>query len=48
MPGRILIVDAVATNRILLKVKMIAAQFTVDACANRVEAEKVIAANRPD
>lgn len=48
MSGRILIVDTVATNRIVLKVKMIAAQFSVDACASRIEAEAIIATNRPD
>lgn len=48
MPGRILIVDTVATNRIVLKAKMLAAQFVVDACANRAEADALIASNRPD
>ena len=48
MSGRILIVDAVATNRIVLKVKMLSAQFAVDACACRAEAEIIIATNRPD
>ncbi|WP_342076302.1 diguanylate cyclase [Yoonia sp. SS1-5] len=48
MPGRILIVDTVATNRIVLKVKMIAAQFQVDACGSRIEAEAIISTNRPD
>ena len=48
MPARILILDAVATNRIVLKVKMQAAQFAIDVCANRAEAERAIAENRPD
>lgn len=48
MPGRILIIDTVATNRIVLKVKMLAAQFVVDACANKADAIKLIANNRPD
>jgi len=48
MPGRILIIDTVATNRIVLKVKMLAAQYAVDACANKREAMQIIAANRPD
>lgn len=48
MPGRILIIDTVATNRIVLKVKMLAAQFAVDACATRAEAIDIITANRPD
>jgi two-component system cell cycle response regulator len=48
MPARILILDAIATNRIVLKVKMQAAQFAVDACANRADVEHAIAQNRPD
>ncbi len=48
MSGRILIVDTVATNRIVLKVKMLAAQFSVDACSSRIEAEAIISTNRPD
>ena len=48
MSGRILIIDTVATNRIVLKVKMLSAQFAVDACSSRVEAEAIIATNRPD
>ncbi|MEL6683022.1 MAG: diguanylate cyclase [Pseudomonadota bacterium] len=48
MSGRILIVDTVATNRIVLKVKMLSAQFSVDACSSRLEAEAIIATNRPD
>jgi len=48
MPGRILIVDTVATNRIVLKAKMLAAQFVVDTCASKAEAVAMIASNRPD
>lgn len=38
MTGRILIVDTVPTNRIVLKVKMLAAQFTVNACGSHADA----------
>lgn len=48
MSGRILIIDAVATNRIVLKVKMHAAQYAVDTCENRVQAAVTIAKTRPD
>lgn len=48
MSGRILIIDTVATNRIVLKVKMLTAQFHVDACSSRIEAEAIISTNRPD
>jgi two-component system cell cycle response regulator len=48
MPARILILDAIANNRIVLKVKMQSAQFDVDACANRADAERALAQNRPD
>lgn len=48
MPGRILIIDTVATNRIVLKVKMLAAQFAVDACSSRADAISLMAKNRPD
>lgn len=48
MTGRILIIDTVPTNRIVLKVKMLAAQFGVDACGSRQEAEAIIAKERPD
>jgi two-component system cell cycle response regulator len=48
MNARILILDGVATNRIVLKVKMLAAQFDVDACENRADAESAISAARPD
>ncbi len=48
MTGRILIIDTVPTNRIVLKVKMLAAQFSVDACGTRADAEALIAQQRPD
>ena len=48
MTGRILIVDTVPTNRIVLKVKMLAAQFNVDACGSRAEAESLIQRAKPD
>ncbi len=48
MSGRILIVDTVATNRIVLKVKMLSAQFRVDTCSSSLEAEAIIATRRPD
>lgn len=48
MTARILIVDGVATNRIVMKVKMQAAQFAVAACATPQEAEAEIARKRPD
>ena len=48
MTGRILIVDTVPTNRIVLKVKMLAAQFTVNAYGSRADAEVMIAARRPN
>ncbi|SFR34154.1 response regulator receiver modulated diguanylate cyclase [Yoonia tamlensis] len=48
MPGHILIIDEVATNRIVMKVKMSAAQFRVSACANHAEAQKLIVKQPPD
>jgi two-component system cell cycle response regulator len=48
MTGRILIVDTVPTNRIVLKVKMLAAQFSVEACGSRKDAEAAIARQKPD
>lgn len=47
MSARILILDTVATNRIMLKVKMMAAGFVVDACANILEAEQAVALQQP-
>ncbi|WP_322893858.1 MULTISPECIES: diguanylate cyclase [unclassified Yoonia] len=48
MSGRILIVDNVATNRIVLRAKMLAAQFLVSTCATKAEATTLIKAHRPD
>ena len=48
MSGRILIIDAVATNRIILKVKLLSAQYNVTAVANQMQAEAAIAHERPD
>lgn len=48
MSGRILIIDTVATNRIVLKVKMLAAHFAVDACANLSEAMAIMPPRQPD
>lgn len=48
MPARILILDGVAASRTVLKAKMQAAQYAVDACADRRTAEKAIAQARPD
>lgn len=48
MPGRILIVDAVATNRIALRARMSAAQFQVEAFATPAAARAMIANSRPD
>jgi two-component system cell cycle response regulator len=43
-----LIIDAVATNRIVLKVKMLAAHFAVDACATVKDAKALITQTQPD
>lgn len=48
MAGDILIIDGVATNRIVLKVKLLAAQYRVRPCANIAEAELEIGAALPD
>lgn len=48
MAGDILIIDSVATNRIVLKVKLLAAQYRVRPCASLAEAEQEIAAALPD
>lgn len=48
MCGRILIVDSVSTNRIVLRVKMLAAKYDVDAVASCAEARKQIADCPPD
>lgn len=48
MAGDILIVDSVATNRIVLKVKLLAAQYRVRPCASIDEARSEIVGNAPD
>lgn len=48
MSGRILIIDAVATNRIILKVKLLSAQYNVTAVASQLQAEAAMAHERPD
>ncbi len=48
MSGHILIVDSVATNRIVLKVKLDAAQYRANACATVAEARAAIAVDAPD
>lgn len=48
MPGDILIVDSVATNRIVLKVKLLAAQHRVRLCDSLDCARQEIAARLPD
>ena len=48
MTGKILIIDSVATNRIILKVKLVSAQYSVETCEDSVEAKIIIAGERPD
>lgn len=48
MTGRILILDSVATNRIVLRVKMAAAQYEVSSCATHAEARELMDRHRPD
>ncbi len=48
MSGRILIVDSVSTNRIVMRVKMLAARYDVDAVASCAEAERTIVHSPPD
>ncbi len=48
MSGRILIIDPVPTNRIVLKVKMMAAQYVVDTCNNCAEAIELMCKVQPD
>ncbi len=48
MSGRILLVDTIATNRILLRVKLMAAQYEVEACATLDEARATLASAPPD
>lgn len=48
MPARILVVDAVATNRILLKVKLIAAKYRVLTADDGAMALAQLRIHRPD
>lgn len=48
MAGRILILDSVATNRIVMRVKLTAANYDVVCCATQAEASSLIATDRPD
>jgi two-component system cell cycle response regulator len=48
MSARILIVDSVATNRIVLKVKLLAAQYDVVPCATIKEARQFLATEHLD
>lgn len=48
MAGDILIVDCIATNRIVLKVKLLAAQYRVRPCASLREAQEEVKASPPD
>lgn len=48
MAGDILIVDCVATNRIVLKVKLLTAQYRVRPCATIEDAQAEILASLPD
>lgn len=48
MAGDILIIDCVATNRIVLKVKLLAAQYRVRPCVSFEAAKIEIAASLPD
>jgi len=48
MSGRILIIDSVATHRIVLKAKLASAQYDVETCATCEEAETMMQDRRPD
>lgn len=48
MSGRILIIDSVVTHRIVLKVKIVSAQYSVDTCASCEEARALMAQTMPD
>lgn len=48
MTGNILILDSVATNRIVLKVKLVAAQYNVRTVSTCEEARETIAERTPD
>lgn len=48
MSGRILIIDSVATNRVILKVKLLSAQYEVSAVTSISQAEALMPSDRPD
>ncbi len=48
MSGRILLVDSIATNRIVLRVKLLSAHYGVTPCATVAEARTALSAERPD
>lgn len=48
MTGSILVVDSVATNRIVLKTALATAQYNVLSCASCAEAKEIIEKQRPD
>ncbi len=48
MAGRILVVDDVATNRIVMKVKLAAACYTVEQADSGAEALRAARTNKPD
>ncbi len=48
MPGRILIVDDIPTNRILLRVRLIAAYYEVTQASSAAEALESMVQNQPD
>ncbi|MBS1304022.1 diguanylate cyclase [Loktanella sp. SALINAS62] len=48
MSGRLLIVDAMSTNRIVLRVKLLAAKYDVEAVASCEAADAAIARRMPD
>ena len=48
MSGRILIIDTVATNRIVMKVKLLSAQYDVVACSSQTEAIASFEVRMPD
>jgi len=48
MTGKVLVVDNVASNRVIQKVKLVASQYDVETCANSAEAKTIIANRRPD
>ena len=48
MSGRILIIDSVATNRVILKVKLLSAQYEVSAVSSVQQAEALMTTERPE